>query len=317
MRPPQAQLLRTVAQMNRNRDPKAPKDLTDEQRQILCRDRYLVDLRQRREVLRREICFGGKALSHARGTEMHRQHEELGKVISRRRQDLRRMGWDQVKKAYHSGMPVVEIDKQIDAMQGVELDDVALPELENDWVPPTPTFSCQEHERVADAFFGPTAETLMGAEALSRRIQVVNDLAILCELREPPKRGPKLGWSKYDKPIDLDKAEASTAEDIDNTKLEDTPEILNLSFPTDRCMFCAGDASLRAFHPRSKQRPDSLRRHLENQHLCRLTEQVECPHHVCKEQGVAPFPNREVWLNHAAVVHKYDLNVKLSRLSSR
>jgi hypothetical protein len=32
LRPPQAQLVAAVAQMNRNRDPKAPKDLTDEQR---------------------------------------------------------------------------------------------------------------------------------------------------------------------------------------------------------------------------------------------------------------------------------------------
>ena len=187
------------------------------------------------------------------------------------------MGWGQVKKTYHSEMPVMEIDKQIDAMQGVESDDLELPELEDDWIPPTPTFGCKEHERVADAFFGSTAETLTGAEALSRRIQVVNDLAVLCELREPPKRGPKLDWSKYDEPIDLDETEASTAEDIDNMKLEDTPQILDLSFPTDQCIFCAGDASLRAFHPRSKQRPDSLRRHFENQHLSQLTGHVECP----------------------------------------
>lgn len=250
-----AQLLPTVAQMNRNRDPKAPKDLTDERRQILCRDHYLIDLRRQRDALRREICFGGKRLSHAKGTEMHRQHNELGKLITRRRQELRRMGWDQVKKIYHSEMPVMEIDKQIDAMQGVESDDLELPELEDDWIPPTPTFGCKEHERVADAFFGPTAETLTGAEALSRRIQVVNDLAVLCELREPPKRGPKLDWSKYDEPIDLDEKEASTAEDFDNMKSENTPQVTDLSFPTDQCMFCAGDASLRAFRPRSNSGP--------------------------------------------------------------
>ena len=302
--------------MNRNRDPKAPKDLTDEQRQILCRDRHLVDLRRQREAIRREICFGGRPLSHAKGTDLHRQHTELGKAIARRRRDLRRMGWDQIKKTYHSEMPVMEIDKQIDAMQGVESGDVALPELEEDWIPPAPTFGCREHERVADAFFGPTAETLTGDEALSRQIQVVNDLAVLCELREPPRRGPKLVWSKYDEDI-VDGTGTSTAEFSDNVKPEEASEIPDLAFPTDQCMFCAGDVSLRAFHPRSKQRPDSLRRHLENQHLSGLTGQVACPHPVCKEKGVEPFSNREVWLNHAAVVHKYDLNVQLSRLSSR
>jgi hypothetical protein len=247
---------------------------------------------------------------------MHQRHKELGKAISRRRQELRRMGWDQVKKAYHSEMPVMEIDKQIDAMEGVESGEVAVAALEDDWIPPAPTFGCEEHERVADAFFGPTAETLTGDEALSRRIQVVNDLAVLCELREPPKRGPKLDWSKYDEETDLDGTDTSTAESSENLKLEDASQMPDLSFPTDQCIFCAGDTTLRTFHPRSKQRPDSLRRHLENQHLSRLTEQVDCPHHVCKEQGVEPFPNREVWLNHAAVVHMYDLKVQLSRLSS-
>ena len=43
--------------MSRKRDPKAPKDLTDEQRQMLCRDPYLTDLRRQRDVLRRDMCY--------------------------------------------------------------------------------------------------------------------------------------------------------------------------------------------------------------------------------------------------------------------
>lgn len=42
------------------------------------------------------------------------------------------MGWDQIKKTYHSEIPVMKIDKQIDAMQKVESEDVALLELEED-----------------------------------------------------------------------------------------------------------------------------------------------------------------------------------------
>jgi hypothetical protein len=59
---------------------------------MLCRDDYLINLRKKRDALRREMCFGGKSLSHSKGTEMHRQHKELGMAISRRRQELRRMG---------------------------------------------------------------------------------------------------------------------------------------------------------------------------------------------------------------------------------
>ena len=145
-----------------------------------------------------------------RGTDIHRRHSELGKAISRRRVELRRKGWDEVKKAYHRAMPVLEIDKQIDAMMGVELGNVADAKLEDDWTPPVPSFWCQEHERVADAFFGPTAETLTGTEALSRRIQIINDLVALCGLRESSRRGPKMDkidWSQFEEPIDLNDLE--------------------------------------------------------------------------------------------------------------
>jgi hypothetical protein len=75
-----------------------------------------------------------------------------------------------VRKAYFEAMPVLEIDKQIDAMLGVESGDLADVEFEDDWTPSTPSFHFQEHERVAGAFFGPNAETLISVEALSRRI---------------------------------------------------------------------------------------------------------------------------------------------------
>jgi hypothetical protein len=67
-------------------------------------------------------------------------------------------------------MPVLEIDKQIDAMMGVKSGDLADVEFEDDWKPPVPSFVFQEHERIAEAFFKAAAETLTGAEALSRRI---------------------------------------------------------------------------------------------------------------------------------------------------
>jgi hypothetical protein len=90
LRPPQAELIRAVAQMSRKRDPNAPKRSKDKQRQTLCHEPHLTNLRRQREALSREIRFGGKSLERARGTEMHRRHNELGKAISRRRQELRR-----------------------------------------------------------------------------------------------------------------------------------------------------------------------------------------------------------------------------------
>ena len=162
-----------------------------------------------------------------------------------------------------------------------------------------PSFWCQEHERVADSFFGPTAETLTGVEALARRVQAVKDLVALCKLRNPSGREPKMvriNWSKFEEPIDLDDTESSTTSSIYEAKSEGSSQTDELAFPTDQCIFCAGNVTLRTYHPQAKQRPDSLRRHVENQHLGRFaaTDPVSCPHRVCSEIGVGPFPNRVV-----------------------
>jgi hypothetical protein len=69
--------------MSRKRDRNAPKDLTDEERQILCRGPYLTSLRPERAALRCEMCFGGKSIASAPETEIYRQHSELGKAITR------------------------------------------------------------------------------------------------------------------------------------------------------------------------------------------------------------------------------------------
>lgn len=69
--------------MGRKRDLNAPKDLTDEERQMLCRDPYLTGLRLERVALRCEMCFGGKSVASAPETEIYRQHSKLGKAITR------------------------------------------------------------------------------------------------------------------------------------------------------------------------------------------------------------------------------------------
>ncbi|KAL9112312.1 MAG: hypothetical protein Q9227_003430 [Pyrenula ochraceoflavens] len=173
------------------------------------------------------------------------------------------------------------------------LDDI---KFEDDWTPPTPSFYFPEHERIADAFFRPTAETLTGDAALARQIQVIHDLVTFCGLREPPKRGPRLDWCQFEEEITLDEIATDTNDSSDDIKSEDSSPADELMFPTDECMWCAGDHTLRLFRPRKNQRPDAFRRHFENQHLSRFsaTESVECPHKVCQKNGVPPFRDRVV-----------------------
>jgi hypothetical protein len=59
-----------------------------------------------------------------RQAEIFRRYSELSEGINRWRQELRRKGKAQVRKACFDAMPVMEIDKQIDAMVGVESGDL-------------------------------------------------------------------------------------------------------------------------------------------------------------------------------------------------
>jgi hypothetical protein len=90
LRPPQAELIRAVAQISRKRDTNVPKDLTDEWRQLLCRDPHLTNLRRQREALSREIRFGGEFLS--RGTEMYRRSELARRSAANDRSSVVKVG---------------------------------------------------------------------------------------------------------------------------------------------------------------------------------------------------------------------------------
>jgi hypothetical protein len=88
-------------------------------------------------------------------------------------------------------------------------------------------------------------QTLTGTEALSRRIQIINDLVALCGLRQPPERGSKVDWSKFEEQICLDDPESSDSSDnsttssTDEATSEGSSQTNGLTFPTDQCIFCA------------------------------------------------------------------------------
>ena len=190
--------------------------------------------------------------------EIHKRHKELGQQIPRLRDQFRREELSKTKQSYFATMPVDEVDKQIDQMLYQNSATTSAEPDEDEWEPPKPTFSSAEHERIADAFFGPDAETLTGEEALSRRIQVINDLVVFSRLEEPSLPAKMCRWAEFEDAADAD------------VKLEEnssSPQPDPYEFPSDQCIFCASKKGLRGVSAAGKQRPDSLRRHLENVHL--------------------------------------------------
>lgn len=86
-----------------------------------------------------------------------------------------------------------------------------------------------------------------------------------------------MDWSRSEEDIDLDGTDSTS---MDDTESDGSLQIADLIFQV---------------HRRAKQRPDSLRRRVENQHLSRFpaTDRVTCPGPACNDAGVAPFLERE------------------------
>src|SRR5271163_359268 len=98
-RPQQAQLCRAVAQMNRKRDPRAPKDITNAQRRSISRHPRLAELRVEKRRLRVEMVARYRSVRKAGGTEIHKWHKELGLQIPRLRQQLCREELSKTKQS--------------------------------------------------------------------------------------------------------------------------------------------------------------------------------------------------------------------------
>jgi len=145
-------------------------------------------------------------------------------------------------------MPVVGIDKQVDQLLG-ESPDIHSADVIKEWDPPIPEYPFVERSHIADAFFGPDAESTDGEKTLTRRIQIVSDLAALCEMRKQCRRRKPLNWNKVDETAH----DIVTHQDNEDTKTlkPSTPSPSVSSRPSsDRCPFCFFEDSLLLADPK-------------------------------------------------------------------
>ena len=86
------------------------------------------------------------------------------------------------------------------------------------------------------------------------------------------------------------------------------PVLTSLKVSSTQCLFCLGNNHLcYKDQTRKFSRPDSLRRHIDEVHLCHFQVNDCCPHPVCDVSfgGVMQFKN------HAAIVHGVKLSTGL------
>jgi hypothetical protein len=259
-----------------------------------------------------------KKAKHA-DPDRYREHETAVKELARVRAVHRRERKAEFRQDYFETMPVAEIDKQIDHLLG-ESPDIHSTEVTEEWNPPIPEYPFVERARIADAFFGPDAESTDGEKTLTRRIQVVSDLAALCKMRQQYRRGKPFNWNKVDE----------TTHDIITRDNEDTKTIKPLppspsASPrpfSDQCPFCFFEDSLpQADRMRRYARIDSLRRHVLRTHLNQasrhdygLRDLPQPPSDTVTEDGpiICPEPacnglvlqGQMHYMSHSAKVHK-------------
>jgi hypothetical protein len=332
--------------MNRHRDHLAPCDLTHEQLEGLGKSDHIRHLRQRRLALKDEIraLYGTLKKAERANPDRYREHEAAVKELTRVRAVYRREKKVEFREDYFDTMPGVEIDKQIDQLLG-KSSEIDEPDVVTDsWEPAVPEYAFAERARIADAFFGPEAELSAGEKALTRRIQLVHDLAALCHLREQSRRGKRFNWNNADETGDTiisnrgnddwNKADKTANTIIPNLDDENS-KIVKPSLPSpplsppasprpssDQCPFCFFDDGLSsADRMRPYSRIDSLRRHVLRIHLNQASRHDYSLRGLAQprtdrptEDGpiVCPVPacgglvlqGHKHYKNHAAKVHK-------------
>lgn len=272
-------IIRAVGMMSLTRDPRVPKDLTDEQKAIIEQDPLLVELKQQRQDLVNAVKLEYGFVSKARGTDLHAQLNELEKTIQSERQFLRRQAREEIREQFFATIDTVEIERQLLGLSVADHLKIEDPEEVH--------FTFIERRRLARSLF-----RSLGVDKKhdlhSQRVQAIRDWASLCNLQGINHKKNILSCEHM-----ISKEEPNL---VDADKVP-------LICPATQCLFCLGNDQL-AYNARtySFSRTEHLRRHMHNCHLRHLASDIgfPCPHSSCLEtvQGVMHFKR------HAASVHK-------------
>ncbi|OJD25540.1 hypothetical protein ACJ73_03093 [Blastomyces percursus] len=276
--PARESVIRAVGMMSLTRDPRVPKELTDEQKAVIEHDPHLAELNRQKQDLVSNMRYQYGSVPKAQGTDLHAQHGKLERAIQSERRFLRKRARDNIREEFFAKIDTIEIERQL---LGLSLaDDLKVED-------PVVHFTCVERARLARSLFRSLGSSA-GEEFKSRhhRMQVIRDWTALCSLQGIPYK-QKASPCKF-----VTLKEALSPRDAKPPTF----------CPAIQCLFCFGNEQ-RASNSRlySYSSPDKLRRHVYNCHLRYLASDAcfSCPHPACSEDlwGVTHFKD------HAASIH--------------
>ncbi|EDN03649.1 hypothetical protein I7I51_05473, partial [Histoplasma capsulatum] len=278
--PARESIIQAVGRFSLTRDPRAPKELSNEQKEAIERDPQLVKLCDRQRSLRKLIERKHGSVPKSKGTALHREYTELGDTIRAEKQTLHREAFEDMRQEFFATIDTVEIERQLLGLsisEELKMDD-------EDKV----QFVFEERARLArNLFRSSDCRTEDQHELYIRRVQTSQDWVSLCSLREGPRKRR------------VSSAESGVDITFDGIIDADT---FPISCPGTQCLFCLGDSQLpHSARIYSFSRPDHLRRHVQNCHLPYLDPDtlLWCPHPSCPDalDGVEEFQG------HALIVH--------------
>lgn len=290
-------LIRHVGRLERHEG--APYELNDEQKLEISNNPEVVALIESREKHAREIkMLGYRTNKAAEGTLCHERYTIAQRKLNSLKNKLRDELLERAINDFHETVHVAEVDRQ---MLGILPDEVLTPsDIE---------YELEERATAVRLLFQPV-EDLDVFRLADLRVQLVQALTQLCHRQESPRqfktstlsilRQKSNGGVQAPNPpfqeIDMI---MSTEDMITNDQRASTISVIdpstnptrtlastqNLLDTTDYyCAFCKWEDSEAGPGKRNHiYRPDSLRRHVRNQHFVRMAtfEGFHCPYQGC------------------------------------
>ncbi|EDN08839.1 FluG domain-containing protein [Histoplasma capsulatum] len=111
--PARESIIQAVGRFSLTRDPRAPKELSNEQKDAIERDPQLIKLCDRQRSLHKLIERKHGSVPKAKGTSLHRQYTELGDTIRAEKQALHREAFDDMRQEFFATIDTIEIERQL------------------------------------------------------------------------------------------------------------------------------------------------------------------------------------------------------------
>jgi Protein of unknown function (DUF3435) len=298
---PQADdLLREISTMGWRRDPRAPTELTTDERESLKKNPSILELKD--ELRQIQSRLENLHIDDSERDRLAKRTRELGTEVQRTRVALFRKAKRLKRKQYFDTVDIIAIEKQLNH-PGQE-------DKEDDHQPPQVTYQLPAREAVVRCLYDGLKD-LDEEAAWERRKQAMLAFEALIQQHEPPRairqqRGQKKKKKIVSAPLTTFHQQGQQKVATANDPKLHAPSVPR-TYSSYMCIFCYNrKGKTWTERTRTFKSSFSAARHVENMHLkfWNFEKPLSCPDDLCH----AMCDDKMHFKAHAAEVHRYFLN---------